>query len=437
MADLTTIKLPDIGDFDEIEIIEVLVSAGDEVQAEDSIIVLESDKATMEIPSPLSGKINSVLVKVGDRIKEGSGIATIESSAGAVKASAPVEEPKPEKVTDNETAQVETSVADSAPTPLKKSPPASLPPISNEDRSGNLVHASPSIRRYARELGVNLDQVIGSGAKGRIVKADLKAFIKSAMSGGGAAAAGGISVAAMPDIDFSKFGDIEAIDLNRIKKISGAHLHRSWVTVPHVTQFDEADITELEAFRKSLAKEAEKRGVRLTPLVFIMKAVVAALKAFPNVNASLESSGERLILKKYFNVGVAVDTPNGLVVPVIRDVDQKGLFDLAAELSDTAGRARDGKLAPKDMQGGCFSISSLGGIGGSYFTPIVNAPEVAILGVGKAKMQPVYQDDGSFRPGLILPLALSYDHRVIDGAQGARFTNYLSQVVADIRRVLL
>ena len=437
MADLTTIKLPDIGDFDDIEIIEVLVSAGDEVQAEDSIIVLESDKATMEIPSPLAGKITSVLVKVGDRIAEGSDIATIESSAVAVKASAPVDEPKPEIITDNETAQVETSVADLAPTPLKKSPPASPPPISSEDRSGNLVHASPSIRRYARELGVSLDQVIGSGAKGRIVKADVKAFIKSAMSSGGAAAAGGISVAAMPDIDFSKFGEIEAIDLNRIKKISGAHLHRSWVTVPHVTQFDDADITDLEAFRKSLAKEAEKRGVRLTPLVFIMKAVVSALKEFPNFNASLESSGERLILKKYFNVGVAVDTPNGLVVPVIRDVDQKGLFDLAAELSDTAGRARDGKLAPKDMQGGCFSISSLGGIGGSHFTPIVNAPEVAILGVGKAKMQPVYQDDGSFRPGLILPLALSYDHRVVDGAQGARFTSYLSQVVADIRRVLL
>ena len=230
---------------------------------------------------------------------------------------------------------------------------------------------------------------------------------------------------------------IEAVDLNRIKKISGAHLHRSWVTVPHVTQFDEADITDLEAFRKSLGKEAELRGVRLTPLVFLMKAVVATLKVFPEVNASLESSGERLILKKYFNIGVAVDTPNGLVVPVIRDVDQKGLFDLAEELAATAGRAREGKLSPGDMQGGCFSISSLGGIGGSHFTPIVNAPEVAILGVGKAKMQPVYQDDGSFHPGLILPLALSYDHRVVDGAQGARFTSYLSRVITDIRRVLI
>ena len=436
MAELTTIKLPDVGDFDEIEIIEVLIAAGDQVQAEDSIIVLESDKATMEIPSPVAGKVSSVLVKAGDRISEGTDIAIIESSAVGVKASAPpvpMEEPKPEKITDNETAQVETTAPDSAPSSVRKAPP----PVSGDDRSGNLVHASPSIRRYARELGVNLDQVIGSGAKGRVVKEDVKAFIKSAMSGGAAAGGGGIHIAAMPDIDFSKFGDIEAIDLNRIKKISGAHLHRSWVSVPHVTQFDEADITDLEAFRKSLAKEADKRGVRLTPLVFMMKAVVSALKEFPNFNASLESSGERLILKKYYNVGVAVDTPNGLVVPVIREVDQKGLFDLAAELSDTAGRARDGTLAPKDMQGGCFSISSLGGIGGSHFTPIVNAPEVAILGVGKAKMQPVYQDDGSFRPGLILPLALSYDHRVIDGAQGARFTSYLSQVIADIRRVLL
>lgn len=435
MADLTTIKLPDVGDFDEIEIIEVLVSAGDEVQAEDSIIVLESDKATMEIPSPLAGKIGSVLVKVGDKISQDSDIATIETLSTSSEAPAPAEpEQKAESEEPPKPVVEEAPVVETTAAKKPRQPPVNSP-VAGEDRSGNLVHASPSIRRYARELGVNLDQVIGSGAKGRIVKEDVKAFIKSAMSAGGAA--GGISVSTMPDIDFSKFGDIEAVDLNRIKKISGAHLHRSWVTVPHVTQFDEADITDLEAFRKSLAKEAEKRGVRLTPLVFLMKAVVAAMKEFPNFNASLESSGERLILKKYFNVGVAVDTPNGLVVPVIREVDQKGLFDLAAELSDTAGRAREGKLAPKDMQGGCFSISSLGGIGGSHFTPIVNAPEVAILGVGKAKTQPVYQDDGSFRPGLILPLALSYDHRVIDGAQGARFTSYLSQVVSDIRRVLL
>jgi len=434
----TTIKLPDVGDFDEIEIIEVLIVPGDEIQAEDSMIVLESDKATMEIPSPQAGTIKSVLVNVGDRISEGSDIATIEGSG---KADAPVavdSEPEPEVVeTPAEELESKPVKEETQPGKSRMPPPASQAD-ETADRAANLVHASPSIRRYARELGVNLDQVIGSGAKGRILKEDVKAFIKTTLTGGApAASGGGIPISAMPDIDFSKFGEIEAVPLNRIKKISGAHLHRSWVTVPHVTQFDEADITDLEAFRKSLAKEAEKRGVRLTPLVFMMKAVVAALKTFPDFNASLESSGERLILKKYFNIGVAVDTPNGLMVPVFRDVDQKGFFDLAEELSSTAGRARDGKLAPNDMQGGCFSISSLGGIGGSHFTPIVNAPEVAILGIGKAKMQPVYVDDGSFKPGLILPLALSYDHRVIDGAQGARFTSYLSQVITDIRRVLL
>ena len=438
----TTIKLPDVGDFDEIEIIEVLIAVGDEIQAEDSMIVLESDKATMEIPSPQAGTIKSVLVNVGDRISEGTDIATIEGGGQAAEPKA--DEPAVENIAEADVAktpakEVETKIVKEETQPGKsRMPPPASQADGSVDRAGNLVHASPSIRRYARELGVNLDQVIGSGAKGRILKADVKAFIKTSLTGGGApAASGGIAISAMPDIDFSKFGEIEAVPLNRIKKISGAHLHRSWVTVPHVTQFDEADITDLEAFRKSLTKEAEKRGVRLTPLVFMMKAVVAALKAFPDFNASLESSGERLILKKYFNIGVAVDTPNGLMVPVFRDVDQKGLFDLAEELSSTAGRARDGKLAPNDMQGGCFSISSLGGIGGSHFTPIVNAPEVAILGIGKAKMQPVYVDDGSFKPGLILPLALSYDHRVIDGAQGARFTSYLSQVITDIRRVLL
>ncbi len=439
----TTIKLPDVGDFDDIEIIEVLIAAGDQIQAEDSMIVLESDKATMEIPSPLAGTIKSVLVKVGDRISEGSDIIVIEG--GGQVATPKVEEPQAETASEPEVAETPAKEIESKPAKEDIHPGKSIMPpparvvAETNDRAANLVHASPSIRRYARELGVNLDQVIGSGAKGRILKEDVKAFIKTTLAGGSTAAAsgGGIPISAMPDIDFSKFGEIEVVPLNRIKKISGAHLHRSWVTVPHVTQFDEADITDLEAFRKSLAKEAEKRGVRLTPLVFMMKAAVSALKAFPDFNASLESSGERLILKKYFNIGVAVDTPNGLMVPVFRDVDQKGLFDLAEELSSTAGRARDGKLAPGDMQGGCFSISSLGGIGGSHFTPIVNAPEVAILGVGKSKMQAVYQDDGSFKPGLIVPLALSYDHRVIDGAQGARFVTYLSQAIADIRRVLL
>ena len=450
MTELATIKLPDVGDFDEIEIIEILIVPGDEIEAEQSIIVLESDKATMEIPSPYAGKITSVMVRVGDRIAEGADIAKIEVIApteAAPESDRPEPEPEPSEA---ESDDVTVTAADDAPesqtslptapaaAPGKvRKPPPGKPVGEVTDQSGNTLHASPSIRRYARELGVNLEAVIGTGAKGRILKQDVKAFVKTSLSAPGAATGGGIQVSAMPDIDFSKFGEIEPVALNRIQKISGAHLHRSWVTVPHVTQFDEADITDLEAFRKSLAKEAEKKGVRLTALVFMMKAVVAALKAFPNFNASLEASGERLILKKYFHIGVAVDTPNGLVVPVIRDVDQKGLYDLAAELASAAERAREGKLLPNDMQGGCFTISSLGGIGGTQFTPIVNTPEVAILGIARAKMRPVYQADGSFKAGLILPLALSYDHRVIDGAQGARFTTYLSQVITDIRRVLL
>ncbi len=438
MAEIKTIHLPDVGDFDEIEIIEVLITPGDEIQAEDSIIVLESDKATMEIPSPYAGKVQTLIVKVGDRISEGSEVATIEITTGVTEATGKeeIKSVEVEESAEGNTEVVEVGLEESSTLGKSRKPPPKLA-VETVDRSGNLIHASPSIRRYARELGADLNRVIGSGAKGRILKEDVKAFIKTTLASGVAATGGGIPIAAMPDIDFSKFGEIEAIDLNRIRKISAAHLHRSWVTVPHVTQFDEVDITELEVFRKSLAKEADQSGVRLTPLVFLMKAAVAALKNFPEVNASLDSGGERLILKKYFNIGVAVDTPNGLVVPVIREVDQKGLFDLAEELSTTAGRAREGKLSPSDMQGGCFSISSLGGIGGSHFTPIVNAPEVAILGVGKAKMQPVYEDNGNFRPGLILPLALSYDHRVIDGAQGARFVSYLSRTIADIRRVLI
>lgn len=452
MTELLTIKLPDVGDFDEIEIIEVLIVPGDVIEAEESIIVLESDKATMEIPSPYAGKVKSVLVNVGDRIAEGTDLAKIEAQAEVAEKSSD-SEPSPPELPAKEPEQPveaaleanpETPAAEAAAVPVsgavpgKQSKPHPGRSIGERvEKSGNMIHASPSIRRHARELGVNLEAVIGTGDKGRILKEDVKAFIKASLSGAAASVTGGVAVATMPEIDFSKFGEVEAVPLNRIRKISGAHLHRSWVTVPHVTQFDEADITDLEAFRKSLAKEAEKKGVRLTALVFMMKSVVAALQAFPNFNASLEASGERLIMKKYFHIGVAVDTPNGLVVPVIRDVDQKGLYDLAAELAAIAERAREGKLLPAEMQGGCFTISSLGGIGGTQFTPIVNAPEVAILGIARAKMQPVYQDDGSFQAGLILPLALSYDHRVIDGAQGARFTSYLSQVITDIRRVLL
>lgn len=448
MAQTKTILLPDVGDFKDIEIIEILVSPGDEVEAEQSIIVLESDKATMEIPTPHAGTIEAVSVSVGDRVNEGDTIASIKtadagtSAAPAPAAEAPAEADEsaaPEPAAPEEPSPREETAA-AAEQKSEQSPGKTMRPhpgvsTGSAAASGKTIHASPSIRRYARELGVELAQVIGTGPKGRIVKADVKAFIKASMSAGGGGG-GGLQVGTAPEIDHSKFGEIETVALSRIKKISGAHLHRSWVTVPHVTQFDEADITELEAFRKSLAAEAEKKSVRLTPLIFLMKAVVSALREYPDFNASLDTSGENLIMKKYFHIGIAVDTPNGLVVPVVRDVDRKGLFELAAELGEISARAREGKLSPGDMQGGCFTISSLGGIGGTYFTPIVNAPEVAILGVSRSKMQPVYAD-GEFVPRLILPMGLSYDHRVIDGAQAARFTNFLSQVISDIRRVLL
>ena len=417
MADSTKILLPDVGDFSDIEIIEVLVAAGDEVEKEQSIIVLESDKATMEIPSPHAGTIESVTVKVGDRVNQGDEIGTISTAGEA----SPAADEKPEKSEPREApaaaAQPE-SPAETAPQGAAdddvENRPESKPDVAPGKvlrphpgsategvASGKMLHASPSIRRYARELGVDLAQIMGSGPKGRILKSDVKSFVKASMSAG-SGGGGGIQVSSAPAIDHSRFGEVEVVALGRIKKISGAHLHRSWVTVPHVTQFDEADITELEAFRKSLSKEAEKKSVRLTPLIFLMKAAVSALQEFPDFNASLDENGENLILKKYFHIGIAVDTPNGLVVPVVRDVDQKGIFDLAAELGEISARARDGKLKPAEMQGGCFTISSLGGIGGTYFTPIVNAPEVAILGVSRSKMQPVFID-GEFKPRLMLP----------------------------------
>ena len=455
MAENKTITLPDVGDFEDIEIIEVLIAVGDDIEAEQSIIVLESDKATMEIPSPFSGRVESIEVKVGDRLNEGDKIATVSGDAGAAAPAgektveaAPVAAPEPAPAQASEPETTTEPAPEPKPEPKPEAavaPGKTLRPHpgagggDSAAASGNMVHASPSIRRYARELGVDLQLVVGTGAKGRITKPDVKAYIKSAMTGGAgpsAPASSGIAVSAMPEVDHAKFGEIEKVALSRIKKISGAHLHRSWVTVPHVTQFDEADITDLEAFRKSLAKEAEKKGVRITPLIFLMKAVVSALQEFPTFNASLDASGENLIMKKYFHIGIAVDTPNGLVVPVVRDVDSKGVFELAAELGEISAKARDGKLSPGDMQGGCFTISSLGGIGGTNFTPIVNAPEVAILGVSRSKIQPVYID-GEFQPRLMLPLGLSYDHRVIDGAQAARFTSFLSQVISDIRRVLL
>jgi pyruvate dehydrogenase E2 component (dihydrolipoamide acetyltransferase) len=446
VAETKTIALPDVGDFKDIEIIEILVAVGEQVEQEQSIIVLESDKATLEIPSPYSGTIESIVASVGDRVNEGDAIATISASDAVDEPAEPepaeaAEPDPPVTPVAAETAPAATSTAHEPPAKPDVMPGKTLKPHPGASAggavaSGSTIHASPSIRRYARELGVNLEQVIGSGPKGRVVKADVKAFIKSSMTAGAGAATGGITVSLQPEVDHSRFGEVETVALSRIKKISGAHLHRSWVTVPHVTQFDEADITELEGFRKSLAKEAEQKSVRLTPLIFLIKAVVSALREFPDFNASLDASGENLVMKKYFHIGIAVDTPNGLVVPVVRDVDQKGLFELAAELGEISGRAREGKLSPGEMQGGCFTISSLGGIGGTYFTPIINAPEVAILGVSRSKMQPVYID-GEFQPRLMLPMGLSYDHRVIDGAQAARFTSFLSQVISDIRRVLL
>ena len=428
MAKVTEVTLPDIGDFKDVEVIEVLVSPGDHIEAEDSLITLESDKASMEIPSPVAGTVKEMKVKVGDTINQGDPIAVVEAEERAPAETAPV-----------------------APPPVEPPPPSPPPPAPGEKKAKPLpvaptpadmpakkAHASPAVRRFARELGVNLGQVQGSGPKGRITKDDVQAFVKSALAGGqpAAAAGAGFSLPSMPEVDFSQFGEIEETELGRIKKISGKHLHRSWITVPHVTQFDEADITALEAFRKEMKAEAEKQEIRLTFMPFLLKACVAALQRFPQVNASLSPDGEKLILKKYFHIGVAVDTPNGLMVPVLRDVDRKGIYELAGELMEISGKAREGKLAPGDLQGGCFTISSLGGIGGTQFTPIVNAPEVAILGVSRAQMKPVW-NGSEFEPRLIMPFSLSYDHRVIDGAEGVRFTSYLGGLLSDIRRLLL
>lgn len=429
MANVEEIRVPDIGDIDAVDVIEVLVSVGDQVNVDDALITLESEKASMEVLATHSGTITELLTKVGDQVSEGTPVAKIEVSENAAApepvAAAPVAEPaapKPEPVV--EAPKVK-------PTPP---PPVSQAPVSPTD----LPFASPSIRKYAREHGVDLKGVKGSGRKGRITKEDVKAHIKAVMSGAGrpAASGGGLALPNMPVIDFSKFGEIETIDLSRIQKISGASLHRSWLHVPHVTQHDEADITDMEAFRKAQKEAAAKRGVKLTPVAILLKAAAAALREYPRFNSSLDPSGERLILKKYCHIGVAVDTPNGLVVPVIRDVDKKSLFELAADLGEVSGRARDGKLKPADIQGACFTISSLGGIGGTAFTPIVNAPEVAILGVSRSSMKPVYIN-GEFVPRLMLPLSLSYDHRVIDGAAAARFTSFMGKVLGDLRQLLL
>jgi len=435
-----SVPLPDIGNFKDLPVIEVLVAVGDRIEAEQSLITLESDKATMEIPAPFAGVVKKVLVKTDDTVNVGDIIVEMDADDAASAAQEPVKAapaavsaPTPEPVA----PAPATPVATPAPAPVAA--PASVQtayPI-NTQTPGAAFHASPSVRAFARTLGVDLAKVSGTGIKGRIQKTDVTAFVKNTLTQATspAATAGG-SIPPLPSIDFSQFGEIETVPLSRIQKRSGKHLSTCWLNIPHVTQFDETDITDLENFRQSLKKRADKVGVKLTPLVFILKAVARVLADNPKFNASLDASGENLILKKYIHIGVAVDTPNGLVVPVIRNVDQKGLFELSAELAEVSARARDGKLSPDDMSGGCFSISSLGGIGGTQFTPIVNGPEVAILGVSRSKMSPVWNGE-TFEPRLMLPLALSYDHRVIDGAQGARFITTLSAVLSDLRELIL
>ncbi|RBP77622.1 pyruvate dehydrogenase E2 component (dihydrolipoamide acetyltransferase) [Shewanella putrefaciens] len=430
------IQVPDIGDASNVDVIEVLVSVGDEITADQGLITLETDKATMEVPAPFAGKLLSLTVKVGDKVSQGSVIATIETvTAGAATAAV---------------AQAAVPAPVSA-APVAAPTPASRPPVPHHPSAGTpvstgAVHASPAVRRLAREFGVDLTQVTGSGRKGRIMKEDVQAYVKYELSRPKATAAtsvgsgngGGLQVIAAPKVDFSKFGEVEEIPLSRIQKISGPNLHRNWVTIPHVTQFDEADITEMEEFRKQQNDVAAKKKAdyKITPLVFMLKAVAKTLQQFPVFNSSLSSDGESLIQKKYFHIGVAVDTPNGLVVPVVRDVDKKGIIELSRELADISIRARDGKLKSADMQGSCFTISSLGGIGGTAFTPIVNYPDVAILGVSKSEIKPKWNGK-EFEPKLMLPLSLSYDHRVIDGAMAARFSVTLSGILSDIRTLVL
>ena len=430
---LIDIEVPDIGDFDEVEIIEVLVSEGDSVDVNQDIITLESDKAAMEIPSPVAGTVKQLKVAVGDKVKQGDVIAIAETSA-VLSTPLPATETIPVS-SGKETAAAIVAEALSKPAP-EIEPEPELAPFAPDSKSGiKQAHASPSVRQFARELGVVLSQVGGTGVKGRITKQDVQGFVKQKLNAP-AATTGGSAIPPVPIVNFEKFGEIESVELPRIKKISGKHLHACWLNIPHVTQFDEADITELEQFRKANKESAAKQGVNLTPLVFIMKAVVASLKVYPELNASLSEDKEHLIIKSYYNIGVAVDTPNGLMVPVIKDVDKKGFLELAGELGEISARARDGALTAKDLQGGTFSISSLGGIGGSFFTPIVNAPEVAILGIGRHTMQPVWNGK-EFEPKLMLPLSVSYDHRVVDGALGARFTTHLNHMLSDIRKVLL
>jgi len=465
MAETRDVPVPDIGDFDSVEVIEVLISAGDTIAAEDSLITLESDKASMEIPAPFGGTVKEVRVKVGDSVSEGDTICTVEAAdeTGGKEESSADDSAAADATGDDSEDSTHSTADDGAEEPTGASasavdesdtqPPPKGSTLPEEDAAKpgigprpsptatldaerqRKAHASPAVRRFARELGVDLLQVTGSGRKGRILRDDVTAWVKRTLSAPAGAGAG-LGVAPMPEIDFSEFGDIETKPLSKINRLTGQNLHRNWVTIPHVTQFDRADITELESFRKQLNEEQKDKGTKVTLVSFLLKACVSALREFPRFNSSLDPSGEHLVFKKYFHIGVAVDTADGLVVPVIRDVDRKSLTDLATELMEVSQAARDKKLSPKQMKGGCMSISSLGGVGGTAFTPIVNAPEVAILGVSRASMEPVYSN-GEFVPRLMLPLSLSYDHRVIDGADAARFTTFLGRLLSDTRRMLL
>ncbi|OOF83067.1 pyruvate dehydrogenase complex dihydrolipoyllysine-residue acetyltransferase [Rodentibacter ratti] len=432
------VNVPDIGG-DEVNVTEIMVAVGDTVSEEQSLITVEGDKASMEVPAPFAGVVKEILVKSGDKVSTGSLIMRFEV-AGAAPVAAPVAQAAP------------TAQTTAAPAPSSTTESGNVSGLSQEQvvASTGYAHATPVIRRLAREFGVNLDKVKGTGRKGRIVKEDIQAYVKtavkayesgttaSAVAGNGVANGAGLGLLPWPKVDFSKFGEIEEVELSRINKISGANLHRNWVMIPHVTHFDKADITDLEAFRKeqNVLAEKQKLGVKITPVVFIMKAVAKALEAYPRFNSSITEDAQRLILKKYINIGVAVDTPNGLVVPVFKNVNKKGIIELSRELMEVSKKAREGKLSASDMQGGCFTISSLGGIGTTHFAPIVNAPEVAILGVSKSSMEPVWNGK-EFAPRLILPMSLSFDHRVIDGADGARFISYIGSVLADLRRLIM
>ena len=467
---LQDVLVPDIGNFDSVDVIEILVKAGDSIAKDDSLITVESDKASMDIPAPFAGVVKEVKLKVGDKIAQGHLMLTLEAAvtkltegvsvAPQANTSAPA---SPAAIIPAaEPAKVETKTAPDlavtsqptptyptpsrpAPEPAAKIQPAHQPLPVGESiviNGGKASHASPSVRKFARELGVNLALVQGSAPKNRVLESDVQAFVKAELAKprteNMGAGLGSLATLPMPVIDFSQFGDIESKPLSRIKKISGANLHRNWVTAPHVTQFDEADISDLEEFRKSMMADAEKRGVKLTLLAFLIKASVNALKAYPNFNSSLAPDGDSLIMKNYYNIGFACDTPDGLVVPVVKDVQSKDVLEIAADLGELSTKARERKLKIEEMQGGCFTISSLGGIGGTMFTPIINCPEVAILGVSRSSMQPVYnKESNGFEPRLILPMSLSYDHRVVDGADGARFTSHMRMMLSDVRRLLL